>query len=414
MAFADLDIPSGSTTPTMKNPYPKAVARGVEDRSSRLLKTVFKPSTIIRTILNTETDYILLSAGTRCTHGDLFFWIIYQGTEGGSSTPLYVSYRTEGTPDVEHLNVDVQTMQALLKDWLSGISSVSVNFKIFQWPAEIIQGALASIYAFKEKVDGVTLQASDRTVSMIFSAADPYSIKAIDLRASNTPYLGIYGAPIFARLRCMTFTMIVTELECFSLFRFCAQAADMMFFNVVQEDIPEGKKPLVFSDSSAIELRHLKSLHVRIATFDVTTVLEPFTWPALQSLQLTIAPITEQTIERLKGFLNRRASDEPLRVLNIFDYTMESETAISLLLALLECRWGPRERCIATVGLYSSSLPKSLVKGFPAAWDAHKKGKRGLLNKLFTEHKNLPWGKVRQRARIGWGNVPFCYSFACE
>lgn len=398
----------------MRNPYPEAVEKRVEDRSSRLPTTVFKPSPIIRTILNTKTDYILLSAGARCSHADLFFRIIYQGFEGGSSSPFYISYRTEDTPDVEHLNVDVEIMQALLRAWLSGVSSVSVSFKLFQWPAEIIQAVLASIYAFKEKVDGATLQGSDAVVSMVFTAADPYSAKAIDLRASNTPYLGIYGAPIFARLRCMTFTMIVTELECVSLLRFCAQAEDMLFFNVVQEDIPEGKEPSAVSDFRGIELPHLRTLRIRIATFDTSTILEPFTCPALQSLQLTIAPVTGQTIERLKGFLNRRVSDEPLRVLNIFDYTMESETAISLLLALLVCRWGPREKCIATVGLYSSSLPKSLVKGFPAAWDAHKKGKRWLLNRLFSEHKNLPWGKVRHRARIGWGDVPFCYSFACE
>ncbi|KJA14814.1 hypothetical protein HYPSUDRAFT_208379 [Hypholoma sublateritium FD-334 SS-4] len=249
---------------------------------------------------------------------------------------------------------------------------------------------------------------------MIFTATDPNSVKAVALRASDTPYLGIYGAPIFARLRCMTFTMIVTELDCVSLLRFCSRAEDMMFFNVVQEDISEGKELQVVWDFGAIELPHLKSLRVRIADFDVSTVLEPFTCPALQSLQLTIAPVTIRTIERLKGFLNRRASDEPLRVLNIFDYSMESEVAISLLIALLECRWGPRERVISTVGLYSNSLPKSLLRGFPAAWDAYKKGKRGMLNKLFTEHKNLPWGKVHHRARIGWGNIPISYCRARE
>lgn len=377
------------------------------------LATVSKSSTIIRTATNTSTDFILLSTGPRYTYADPYFWLICEGIEGGPA-PLYVSYRTDCAQEVERLNVDVRTMQVLLKAWISDISSVSVSFKLFQWPTEIIEAALAAIYAFKEKVQDVSLQGSDSIVSMIFTSADPNSVNAIALRASNTPYLGIYGAPIFARLRYMTFTMIVTELECVSLLRFCTRAQDMLFFNVVQEDIPEGKEPWVVLDIRAIELPYLKSLRVRIADFDVSAVLEPFTCPALQSLQLTIAPVTRQTTERLKGFLNRRASDEPLHVLNIFDYSMESEVAIPLLIALLECRWGSREKSIGTVGLYSSSFPKSLVRGFPAAWDAHKKGKRGMLNKLLTEHKDLPWSKVRHRARLGWGNVPFSYRLAHE
>ncbi|KJA14815.1 hypothetical protein HYPSUDRAFT_80687, partial [Hypholoma sublateritium FD-334 SS-4] len=125
MASAESIVSSGHTTPTMRNPFPEGMARDVEDRSTTSLASVSKPSPIVNTTANTETDFILLSTGPRYTQAYRYFWLLCEGFEVGSASPLCVSYHTEGSQEVERLNVDVRTMKVLLRAWISDISSVS-------------------------------------------------------------------------------------------------------------------------------------------------------------------------------------------------------------------------------------------------------------------------------------------------
>ncbi|KAF8969626.1 hypothetical protein BDZ97DRAFT_1915172 [Flammula alnicola] len=357
---------------------------------------------------------------------------------------LFMSQATEGEREV---NVSAPSLSSrfsvgmkdtrvlpLLEKWLSthGSALFSVYLRCRDW---MMEGYLDDVFGVLcqhgDRFHEIVVQANDVVAEKFFTNIVPSKAVNVtcvkfDTKACTTtnvlfkiftviqsfpkttklvyPHDGFLRAPDFkqvgmcSRISWLNFTGTLDQDACTMILTQCANAAGIQFHNLVRGQVIVQEKPW-----RRTVLPQLKHLDIVISDFDITTILDYVTCPALRSLNFTTASSLAITPKGLTNFL--KVSRAPLRVLNIFDYLMEMDVAIAIIRAVAThgSRQGKR-RPIKNFGIFSSSLPK-YREDFFKAWRASERaeGKIGLKALYFWEGR---WDRSTNRSRVGWGDGP--------
>lgn len=212
----------------------------------------------------------------------------------------------------------------------------------------------------------------------------------------------ICGSPLWSRLTYIDLGATLSQFDCISFLSECTSATSITFQNIYNFEDEE-----MLHHTMDICLPHLQQLDIVVSTVDVcSSILTQLTCPSLVALSIATVSNAPQTPAHLGAFLIRSACH--LRLLNIFDWTMDIQTLSLFIRAITTsgARVGPRKR-IKTVGIYSTEMPRKRHHFNKALRDEEEKnGSLGIgIDRIDYWALFNPDGLIF-RTRIGWGKRP--------
>jgi len=244
-------------------------------------------------------------------------------------------------------------------------------------------------------------------ISQLLFALEPFPIlqEIVYANSDRNSFLSdtICGSPLWSRLTCIDIGATLTRFDCVYFLSQCTSATSITFQNI--DNVQDGQiKPL---RTTHIFLPHLQHFDIVVSTVDVcSTILAHLTCPSLTALSIVTASNASETPAHLGAFLIRSAC--PLRLLNIFDWTMDIHTLCSFIHAIATsgAGVGSRKR-VKTLGIYSTEMPRKRREFYQALSKEEKvSGSLGIKIDRIDYWALFNADRLMFRTRVGWGTRP--------